>query len=261
MFLADFIEKGIGIFLKPQILSSSFILIIVVCVSSSATILLEDTGFSGDIPLLPEYLVNFNIKNAFYTGGLTDDNFVLSSQLNYLNLDGNMFNSSIPAVLSELPALEYLYLSDNFMTGDLSPLEGSSALKEFWADGNPGLSGPLYTWLGSMTTLASLSLAYNGLTGSIPVELGNLTQMEQMWLQYNSLTGTIPTEIGSMVKLRHLELEENKLTGFMHRQICEKTEFPYRTLKTLGADCMDVFCLCCTCCDINECVAGVNRLG
>jgi len=229
--------------------------------SNMTTIIVEGTGFNGDIPLLPDNLINFNIKNAYYTGGLIDDNFVLSSQLNYLNLDGNIFNTSIPPVLSELPDLEYVYMSDNFLIGDLSPLQGSPAIKEFWADGNPGLTGPLFSWLGNMTTLASLSLAYNNLTGYIPTEFGNLLEMEQMWLQYNSLVGTVPTELGELAKLRHLELEENAFTGFVHASICVKTEFPFRTLQTLGADCFDdsFFCPCCTCCNITECVAGVNR--
>ena len=171
-----------------------------------------------------------------------------------------MFNTSIPAILSELPDLEYLYMTDNFLTGDLSPLEGSPAIKEFWADGNSGLSGPLYPWLGSMTTLASLSLAYNSLTGSIPIEFGNLIEMEQLWLQFNSLTGSVPTELGNMNKLRHLELEENAFTGFMDASICKKTEFPFNTLKTLGADCLEVFCPCCTCCSITDCLANAWRL-
>eukprot|EP00536_Pseudo-nitzschia_multiseries_P006665 jgi/Psemu1/304307/fgenesh1_kg.145_\ len=141
------------------------------------TIIVEETGFTGDIPLLPENLVNFVIKNAFYTGGFTNDNFALATQLNYLNLDGNLLNTTIPSVLADLPDLEYLYMSDNFMIGDLSPLQGLPAIKELWADGNPGISGPLYSWLGNMTTLASLSLAYNNLSGSIPSEIGNLVQM------------------------------------------------------------------------------------
>lgn len=224
----------------------------------SATIILEDTGFGGDIPLFPENLSGFNARNAFFTSGFDDSTFELSDQLNYLNLEGNLLNTTIPSILSELPDLEYLHLSDNFLLGDLSPLEGSSALKEFWADGNPGLSGPLYPWLGNITSLASLSLAYNKLTGTIPVELGNLTDMQQLWLQFNNLTGTIPIELGNMLQLKHLELEANSFTGFVHASICQKTEFPYETLKVVGADCFDdnFFCPCCTCCTLEECVAG-----
>lgn len=228
--------------------------------SNMTTIIVEGTSFSGDIPVLPKNLINFNIRNAFYTGGFADDKFILLSQLNYLNLDGNMFNASIPALLSELPDLEYVYMSDSFLTGDLSPLEGSSAMKEFWADGNPGLTGPLYSWLGNITTLASVSLAYNNLTGSVPIEIGNLIKMEQMWLQNNNLSGTVPTELGKLVKLHHLELESNAFTGFVLASICQRTEFP-QTLKTLGADCFDdnFFCPCCTCCDVIECLAGITR--
>lgn len=234
---------------------------IVVSVLFAATIIVEDTGFGGDIPLLPKNLTGFNIKNAFYTGGFNDSSFELSTHLNYLNLDGNLFNTSIPPILSQLPDLEYLYLSDNFLVGDLSPLEGSSALREFWADGNPGLTGPLYPWLGNITSLVSLSLAYNKLSGSIPIELGNLTEMQQIWLQYNELTGTVPVELGNMVQLKHLELESNSFTGFLHAAICEKTLFPLETLKTVGADCFDknFFCPCCTCCNLEQCVAGEQK--
>lgn len=224
--------------------------------------MVEGTGFSGDIPLLPENIVNFNIANAFYTGGFNDDNFDLLSQLNFLNVDGNIFNTSIPSILSELPNLEFLYMSDNYLVGDLSPLEGLPAIRELWIDANPGLIGPLFSWIGSMTTLESLSLTYNNLTGTIPSEFGKLFDMKQMWLLFNNLNGTIPTEIGLMKKLEILELESNSFTGFVHARICENTEFPLETLKTVGADCHDenFFCPCCTCCDLEECVTGGSRI-
>ena len=226
----------------------------------TATILVEGTGFSGDIPLLPENLVNFNIADAFYTGGFNDDNFALLSQLNFLNVDRNTFNTSIPSVLSELPNLEFLYMSDNYLVGDLSPLEGMPAIRELWMDANPKLTGPLFSWMGNMTTLESLSITYSNLTGQIPVEFGNLTMMKQMWLQFNNLTGTIPTELGLMKKLETLELESNSFTGFMHASICANTEFPTQILKKVGADCYDenFFCPCCTCCDLDECFTGVS---
>ena len=68
---------------------------IAVSVLLSATIIAEETSFSGDIPLLPENLLGFNMKNAFFTGGLNDNTFELSSQLKYLNLDGNLFKALI----------------------------------------------------------------------------------------------------------------------------------------------------------------------
>jgi len=230
--------------------------------SNMTTILVEGTGFSGDIPLLPENLVNFNIANAFYTGGFNDDSFSFSSQLNFLNVDGNIFNTSIPSILSELPNLEFLYMSDNYLVGDLSPLEGLPAIRELWIDANPGLIGPLFSWIGSMTTLESLSLTYNNLTGSVPSELGDLVDMQQLWLLFNNLNGTIPTAIGLMKKLEILELESNSFTGFVHASICENTEFPLEILKKVGADCYDenFFCPCCTCCDLEECVTGGSRI-
>lgn len=223
-----------------------------------ATLMLQGTGFSGDIPRLPENIVNFNIASAMYTGGLIDDNFAMLNNLNYLNLDDNLFNTSIPLVLKTLPKLEYVYLSDCHITGTLSPLEGMPVVRELWMDANPDLTGPLYSWIGSLTTLESLSLAYNDLTGTIPTEIGYLTNMKQLWLYSNNFTGPVPEEIGNLNQLTILQLENNDFQGWVPPTICVRTEFPAQTLRAFGADCDDegFWCPCCSCCDLEECVAG-----
>jgi hypothetical protein len=228
---------------------------------SAATIIVESTAFGGDIPRLPDNIVNFNIAGAFYTGGFENVNFEDLLFLNYLNMDGNFFNSTIPSVLATLPSLEYLYMSDTYLIGDLTPLQGMSAIMELWADGNPNITGPIPESFGNMTTLKSLSLAYNSLSGTIPTQMGQLTDMVQMWLFFNRLEGEIPTTLGSLTKMKILQLEANSFIGSMPATVCGNTEFPLQVLTTLGADCNDTLfmCECCTCCNLEECYTATYK--
>lgn len=223
--------------------------------SNMTTIIAEETSFTGDIPRLPDFIVNFDIAFAFYTGGLEDANFVGLDNLRFLDLDGNAFNSTVPAALGSLPNLEFLYLSDSFLNGDLSWMEGMSAIRELWIDTNPGVGGPIFDFIGDITTLESWSMTFNSLTGTLPTTLGNLSNMKQMWLYANQLTGTIPTELGSIPRMRILQLEGNSFTGSMPNEICAAVLFPFEIIETLGADCEDpnFECSCCTCCSVLEC--------
>mmetsp|Transcript_8962 Transcript_8962/g.14379 ORF Transcript_8962/g.14379 Transcript_8962/m.14379 type:complete len:567 (+) Transcript_8962:125-1825(+) len=223
--------------------------------SNMTTIIVEETGFSGDIPRLPDNLVNFDISFAFYTGGLVDANFEGLSLINFIDLDGNAFNSTVPSALGRLPNLEFLYISDAFISGDLSYMEGMPAMREHWIDTNPGLSGQLFDFIGSVSTLESFSVTFSGLSGTLPTTLGDLANMQQMWLYSNNLEGQIPAELGNLGNLRILQLEGNSFTGSMPAEVCANTQFPTMVIEVLGADCEDPSfeCTCCTCCSVLEC--------
>lgn len=223
--------------------------------SNMTTIIAEETAFTGDIPRLPDFLVNFDISFAFFTGGLSDANFENLDKLNFVDLDGNAFNSTIPSVFGRLPSLEFLYLSDSFVSGDLSYMSGMSSIREHWIDTNPGLKGPIFEFIGDLTTLESWSMTFNSVTGTLPSSLGNLSSMKQMWLYSNQLTGTIPPELANNRDMRILQLEGNSFTGSMPTEICANTIFPTQIIETLGADCEDANfeCSCCTCCSVLEC--------
>lgn len=221
--------------------------------SNMTTIIAEETAFAGNIPRLPDNLVNFDISFAFFTGGLTDGNFEGLEKLSFIDLDGNAFNSTIPSVFGRLPSLEFLYLSDSFLSGDLSYMEGMQSIREHWIDTNPGLKGPIFDFIGDITTLESWSMTFNSVTGTIPSALGNLASMQQMWLYSNDLTGTIPSTLGQLENMQILQVEGNQLSGSMPTEVCANTAFPTMIIETLGADCDLVNCPCCTCCSVVEC--------
>ena len=237
--------------------SHNHLILIFYYFSFLATIIVEETSFTGDLPRLPDSIVNFDISFAFYTGGFTDNTFVGLNKMEFLDLDGNAFSTSIPDAIGQLPNLKFLYISDSFLTGDLSWMEGMASIREMWIDTNPGISGPIYDFIGDITTLESWSMAFNSLTGTLPASLGNLDAMTQMWLYANQLTGTIPSELGLIPRIQTLELEGNAFVGSMPDEICDKTVFPFDIIDTLGADCDDpgFECDCCTCCSVAECTA------
>jgi hypothetical protein len=152
---------------------------------------------------------------------------------------GNAYNSTVPPVFGTLPSLAFLYLTDSFISGDLSYMVGMPAIREHWIDTNPGLGGPLPVAISTLGTLESLSLSSCSFSGTIPPEFGNFgAAMKQMWLYDNDLTGAIPSQLGLLVALRLLQVEGNTFVGSMPAEVCANTVFPL-PLETLGADCFD----------------------
>lgn len=200
-------------------------------------------------------MVNFDISFAFFTGGLTDANFEGVNQLNFVDLDGNAFNTSVPSVFGRLPNLQFLYLSDSFISGDLSYMNGMPAMREHWIDTNPDLGGPIFDFVGGVTTMESFSITFSSLTGTLPASLGQMVDMQQMWFYSNQLSGAIPTSLGLLRSMRILQLEGNDFVGSMPAEVCANTAFPTAIIQILGADCEDpgFTCSCCTCCSVQDC--------
>jgi Leucine-rich repeat (LRR) protein len=171
-------------------------------------------------------LEEYDCSYCLYNGSLTEDLFSSNLNLNYLYISGNNYNSSIPSKLASLPNLEYLYVEDAGLTGDLSFVSDLSVVAELWIGKNPGLKGTVPTEIGELSSLRSLSLNSCSLTGTLPVTL-------------------------AMRTLGSLFVEDNNLTGTMPEGICENMS-PDGFLQYLTADCPDeVICDCCTCCGPN----------
>jgi hypothetical protein len=218
----------------------------------------QATAFAGSLVPLPTNLFEFDCSFTLIDGGLNDATFAGLNQLNWMLLDGNAYNSSVPAVIGSLAELEFLFISDAFISGDLSYMQGMPKMIEHWIDVNTGLSGQIPAFIGDIRTLRSFSVTQASLTGPIPPALGNLDQMVQLWLYANVLSGAIPSEL-ALRSLRILQLEGNSFSGVMPLEICQLTQFP-ATMDILGADCDEIGCdrqTCCTCCSLAECSPGL----
>lgn len=117
----------------------------------------------------------------------------------------------IPSELFSTPKLRSLDLSSNRLSGEMSPLPGSTTLEIINLASN-SLSGEIEPSFGKFTSLASLNVADNSFNGTIPLDLFSLPLLE-LYLAPNLLTGTIPEGIDGLSALRALTLGPNKFTG------------------------------------------------
>jgi Leucine-rich repeat (LRR) protein len=189
-----------------------------------------------------------NTNTDFSRGPIRHEAFVDLHHLYYLDLGGNVYTSTLPDSIVNLPNLEYLYL-DNVVFGagakqSLVFLTKMPQIFECWLD-HTELNGGIPTLIGQLSTLASFSASFCSLTGTLPTELGDLTAMDRMWLHQNKLAGTVPAQL-SRLNSQYLTLEGNLLQGTL-------SACPSRVLQ-LGADCSaTVDCPCCSCCEGDAC--------
>ena len=78
---------------------------------------------------------------------------------------------------------------------------------------NNNLTGSLSPVLGQLSSLQGLALNGNQITGSIPPDLGLLANLTHLYLYENQLSEDIPPELGQLTNLVHLCLDRNRLTG------------------------------------------------
>lgn len=213
---------------------------------------LGDTYFEyAGIPPAMERLTNLvelDISFNSWFGPLTADPWSKLGNLEYLAMNGHVFNTALPDELVNLPKLQYLYAVESFVQGDLNWMTQMMEIRELWVDGNP-FASEVPINIGDLYTLASFSAAGCGLVGTIPVVLGDLGHgMTHLWLNDNSLTGSIPSALGYLTQLETLSLVGNKLlTGSMPPEVCALRG---QSLDTLDVDRTSVECddSCCTCC-------------
>lgn len=195
-------------------------------------------------------LKELDFSNTFFFGELDGAIFANLSNLRYLVMENNAYNSPMPSEIAQLPNLEYLYAGFSNIQGGLDFMTSMPKIAELWLDDNPDLKGPIPAGIGNMQQLASFSAANCGLTGTIPPEIGSMTSIIQMWLNDNELTGTIPSEMSNLPIMGILNVQNNGLKGEMPPLLCRNRR-PFGSLEELGADCDGaITCAeeCCTCC-------------
>jgi len=208
-------------------------------------------------------VVSLRVRGFQLTGTVTPDINQLT-QLQYLELNFNNFSGAMPS-LAGLSNLQYAYLDDNdfeSIPGDF--FTGLTNIEALYLDNNPNLNksvgcwsipaelaaakfltnlsmndacivGALPSFLGLMSSLQFLALAYNGLMGGIPssfassnlqvLELNNMAMngsiapvggmlsLKTLWLQVNEFTGAVPEGLTRAAGLTSLRLNNNLLVG------------------------------------------------
>lgn len=202
-----------------------------------------------------------DISNTNFDGPIRGEAFEGLNQLTFLDMAFNLYSTTIPSQITNLPQLNTFYLdSVVFVEGAVQDLEfliGMPSIFECWMDLTE-FPTTIPTEIGTLSTLASFSLTFCNLMGTIPSEMGNLSALRRLWLYQNQLTGTIPAELGSIPRLEFLYVEGNLLMGSMPNEICINRS-PLGLISELGSDCdgtgtvNSVDCDCCTCCGGARC--------
>lgn len=154
---------------------------------------LSENGFKGSVPDSIGNLTDLLKLDLSYNefSGRIPEMIKNSNSLEFLDLSYNRFgNFGLPLFLSELPSLKEVYLSGNFLGGQLP---------EIW---------------GNLGGILGIGLSGVGLFGNIPKSMGaNLKKVCYIGLDNNMLAGIVPEEFGALEFVTELNLENNNLTG------------------------------------------------
>ncbi|CAF2101399.1 probable leucine-rich repeat receptor-like serine/threonine-protein kinase At3g14840 isoform X1 [Brassica rapa] len=125
---------------------------------------------------------------------------------------GQNLNGSLPKEFAELPFLQEIDLSRNFLNGSIPPEWGALPLEKLSLLGNR-ITGPIPKEIGNITSLIILTLEFNQISGKLPSELGNLSNINRMLLSSNYLSGDIPSTFSKLTTLTDFRISDNKFTG------------------------------------------------
>ncbi|KAI8010548.1 Receptor-like protein 6 [Camellia lanceoleosa] len=200
---------------------------------------LRELCVSGNLELTGK-LPYFNVTTSLqfldlsfisFSGQLPDSISNLKA-LNILYLYNCNFSRSIPASLWNLTQITNLDIGSNSFSSQIpSSISNLAKLNVLFLSGN-NLNGQIPDSLGNMSQLTSLYLSRNNLNGQILDSLGNMSQLTYLNLGYNSLNGTIPSSLFALPSLVGIGLSNNKLQGPIPGLVYELQNLTYLWLSS-----------------------------
>nr|CAD1843182.1 unnamed protein product [Ananas comosus var. bracteatus] len=172
--------------------------------------------------------------NGANLGGYLVRELSLLTHLNFIHLNSNRFQGTVPESFKDLQYLTELDLSSNLLAGPSPPRPSSSrahlprppvqqllrgapeALFQKQLDAiflnNNQFEGqiPASLWASPASVI---TLANNNLTGPIPASFGYSSGIRELLFLNNTLTGCIPEGVGFLAEVEVLDLSFNSLGG------------------------------------------------
>ncbi|XVE52921.1 hypothetical protein DITRI_Ditri02bG0163300 [Diplodiscus trichospermus] len=186
-------------------------------------VFLKDATFVNEIDLsnnkihghVPEWFLGLGYDSLKY---LNLSQNILRSLRQYpwnwmrmLDLRSNLLQGSLPAVL---PSTEFLFLSNNNLSGEIPPSFCNRSYSRILDLSNNNLNGRIPNCLGNLSlSLSVLDLRMNNFHGSIPAEFGNCEALTTLGLNGNQLEGILPPSLLNCKKLEVPDVGNNKITG------------------------------------------------
>ncbi|OIT08747.1 PREDICTED: LRR receptor-like serine/threonine-protein kinase FLS2 [Nicotiana attenuata] len=190
--------------------------------------LLGSNNFSGPLPQVSPNVVDLDLSNNSFSGGLShflcEANKNGSYRLEILNLEGNDLSGEIPDCWMNWPQLMVLNLGDNNLIGGIPrSMEVLCNLKSLDLRRNR-LTDPLPSSLANCTKLLKIDLAENEFVGQLPPWLGmKFLDLIILSLSSNKFYGELPPEICHLKELQILDLANNSFFGTIPRCISNLT--------------------------------------
>ncbi|GMP54759.1 hypothetical protein CsSME_00019819 [Camellia sinensis var. sinensis] len=139
--------------------------------------------------------------------------FNATSSLQFLDLGDISFSGQLPESISNLKALNILYLFNCNLSGSIpASVWNLTKITDLDFSSN-SFSGQIPSSISNLAKLRGLYLYVNNLNGQIPDSLGNMSQLTNLVLFRNNLNGQIPDSLGNMSQLTLLALSGNNLNG------------------------------------------------
>ncbi|XP_058110856.1 probable LRR receptor-like serine/threonine-protein kinase At3g47570 [Magnolia sinica] len=142
------------------------------------------------------------------------ENLTQCSELNVLNLYGNLLTGRIPTELGSLTKLTRLILGLNSLTGSIPPSFGNLSSLTYLHLSRNSIKGRIPDELGQLVRLSILALSQNEVSGTIPPQLYNLSSINVLAVTWNRLHGNPPPNRGlTLPNLQGLYAGGNQFTG------------------------------------------------
>ena len=175
---------------------------------------LSYNSLSGEIPSSLYSLINLDrlyLNDNVLTGGVSSSIAELT-QLTHIELQNNNLAGGIRFPQSPLQSINY---SNNQFSQFSSPFGASFIDLQYVYLNDNLISGDLPSGLGLLPNIRQLNLANNQITGAIPEELFDLDNQELQWLDFSNNQFSSFPDIGdtlTAIYFSNLYLSDNNLT-------------------------------------------------
>ncbi|XP_028070555.1 receptor-like protein 43 [Camellia sinensis] len=139
--------------------------------------------------------------------------FNVTSSLQFLDLSETSFFGQLPNSISNLKALNILYLFNCNFPGSIPASLGNLTQITNLGFADNSVGGQIPSSISNLVKLNGLYLDGNNFNGQIPDSLGNMSQLTDLFLSRNQLTGTIPSLLFALPSLVVINLSNNNLSG------------------------------------------------